>query len=132
MEPILKNDFCEMNYESATSIIYCHWSGLLSMKAVKIGGLKMIELLSSKNCHKILNSNLGVKGTFSGASEWIGTEFFPFAIKAGLKHFAWVLANDVFAKNSAQKSVKSGEAVNEYVTQFTDLESAKAWLVSLP
>lgn len=105
------------------------WTGFQNLTSVKQGCFKMLHMLKKHGCHKIINDNTHVQGTWSEAADWVGQEWFPMMEKAGLKYFAWVFSQSTFSQLSARKSVdvKEGKVTIQF---FADVASAHEWLTA--
>jgi len=104
-----------------------NWTGFQDFITVQAGCYKMLELIKANQVTRIMNDNREVVGTWSEASEWVGTEFFPMMEQAGVKHLAWIFSGSVFSQLSAKKSLDV--AVGSIVTQsFTDIALAEEWI----
>lgn len=130
METIFQNEFIEIQYDDANHWVYSNWQNYQTMESVQDGCEKILELLNEKKCTKILNDNRLVKGTWAFAAEWVGNVWFPRAIEAGLKQFAWIYSPDIFSKFSTDQSTKNTEG--EVIQTFNDIKAGEEWLKSMP
>ncbi|MBT34128.1 MAG: hypothetical protein CMO01_31070 [Thalassobius sp.] len=126
-EVILKEKNFELSYNPSENILYCNWIGFQSTEKVKDGCNKMLEVLKSKKCSKVLNDNTHVTGPWQYATEWVATEWFPEMEKSGLEHFAWVFSQNVFAQLSAKKAIPASGVV----TTFKSTNEGINWLRTL-
>lgn len=131
-KPAIRNEGFYQD-DNITIICYDHqylsanWTGFQNFDSVKQGCMYMLDMIIKHNCTKILNDNRQVLGTWSEASDWVGTVFFPMMEKAGITQLAWVFSPSVFSQLSAKKSVNV--AVGSITTQFfTDVQLAAEWL----
>lgn len=124
-----KDDSITITYNEQYHRLDVDWTGFQSFDSVQRGGMLLLKMLKENHCHKILNDNRNVLGTWSEASEWAGEVWFPMIEKAGLEYFAWIYSPSVFSQLSAKKSVDI--AIGNVVTQFfTDISIAEGWLNS--
>lgn len=119
-----------IQYDVPRKCLNVDWKGFQDLASVKAGCLKMLEMLSKNQCHKVLNDNAHVLGTWSEAAEWVGREWFPRMEKVGLQYFAWILSTSTFSIMSAEKSInlKEGKVVTQL---FTTRQEAKQWIESV-
>ncbi|WP_374949180.1 ATP-binding protein [Mucilaginibacter sp.] len=104
-----------------------NWTGFQDFDSVQKGCIKMLEIIKTNKVNRILNDNRQVLGTWSEASDWVGTEFFPMIEEDGVVYLAWIFSGSVFSQLSAKKSMDV--AVGEITTQFfTDINLAEQWL----
>lgn len=127
-----KNEFYEdericIYYNKIYNRLDIDWIGHQNMETVKHGCLKTLEMILRFKVNKILNNNSRVMGSWSDASEWVGTIFFPMMEKKGIHSVAWVYSSNAFSQLSAKKSVDV--AVGNITTQFfTSFEAAEEWI----
>ncbi|TDG34915.1 PAS domain S-box protein [Pedobacter changchengzhani] len=117
-----------IKYDDDLKLIHMDWKGFQNLKTVQNGCLLALEMLKKYGAKKILNDNTHVLGTWSEASEWVGTELFPQMEQCGLTHFAWIYSQSGFSQLSARKSVDVMIG-NVTVQFFTEIEEAKKWLI---
>ncbi|MEM1136010.1 MAG: hypothetical protein AAGI07_09230 [Bacteroidota bacterium] len=126
MKSLFKNRHIEVSYDSKNHWIYCNWQNYQTLESIKEGGEQIILHLKKNKCNKILNDNRLVKGTWTFATEWITTNWFPRVIGAGLTHFAWIYSPDVFSKFSTDQVAKSNS--NDIIRKFNNIEEGESWL----
>lgn len=125
-----KNSNITVNYNKEADRIDTDWYGFHNLETVKAGCMVMLEITRKNNCKKIINDNRHVLGTWSEASEWVGTSFFPMLENAGVAYLAWVIPSNMFSQLSAKKSVDV--AVGNVITQFfTDISLAEEWIAGV-
>ncbi|UII30436.1 hypothetical protein LVD17_19270 [Fulvivirga ulvae] len=126
-ETLLKEKNLEVTYDTATHILFCRWIGFQNRDKIIAGGNKILELFKKKNnCSKILNDNTEVTGPWQDAAEWTVTQWFPQMEKAGLKYFAWIFSENIFAQLSAKNAMPD----SDIVTTFNSANEALEWLKS--
>src|SRR5688572_12969856 len=126
---LFSNDSLVISYEEKTGIICMDWKGEQNLETVKLGCNKLIKLLREVNCHKILNDNTHVRGSWSDASEWVATECLPNLKEAGLEYIAWVYSPSKFSQLSTNETLNLNKSV--VAVTFQDVEAAKKWLESM-
>lgn len=114
----------KISYDNDTNILYCKWIGFQTKEEVMNGCEKILEEVKHKECSKVLNDNTDVTGPWQEATEWVARNWFPRMEEAGLKHFAWVFSENIFAELSA----KSAKPDSEVVTTFNSPQAADTWL----
>jgi hypothetical protein len=124
METLYMADNLHISYDPDTGIMFCKWVGHQSTEVIQHCGAVMIRLLKERKIEKILNDNTEVNGPWMDAAEWTAQEWFPLMIQAGLKHFAWVLSQDIFAELSAIEAMPESNAV----CTFYSIAEAHRWL----
>lgn len=121
---LLRKKNVEIELDSETGILYCHWIGLQDKESIMVSGQEILGLFKDLKCTKILNDNSKVIGPWHEAAEWVTEVWFPSMIKIGLKHFAWVLSTNIFAELSAKKVSSEGNVIQ----YFTNYEQAVRFL----
>jgi hypothetical protein len=121
----------DIDLDLKNKCLYANWKGFQLIESVKNGCEKMLLFLQKHDCHHVLNDNTNVSGVWSGASEWVATDWFPRMKDAGLKKFAWVYSPSYFSRLSTDKTLEATppELLKENIIEvFTDIEEAREWL----
>ncbi|MFD2244996.1 hypothetical protein [Pontibacter ruber] len=116
-----------IEYNHADEWLYVNWRGYQNYDSIVSGCEKILYFLKETQCTKVLNDNTNVEGIWSGASKWVGRDWFPRMQVAGLKCFAWVYSPSTFSRLSADKALKHTLDLS-YIETFDDMEHAQAWL----
>ncbi|WP_051189551.1 PAS domain S-box protein [Daejeonella oryzae] len=125
-----KDNSIVINYNEISKNLEIDWIGFESFESVQKGCMKALEMINRFECSKVLNDNRRVLGTWSDASDWVGTVFFPMMENAGVKNVAWIFSPSSFSQLSAKKSLDV--AVGNITAQFfTDMNLAKKWLAEV-
>lgn len=124
---LLKEKHLEIAFDPETKILHCRWMGFQNKEKIMSSGHKILEIFKGKpECSKILNDNTEVTGPWQDAAEWTATVWFPEMEKAGLKKFAWIFSDNIFAELSA----KNAQPDTDIVTTFKSKVEALRWLES--
>jgi len=128
MEVLYKTKKVEAIYHPKENYFYFNWIGFQNKASLIENGTKLIDVFGSKmECAKILNDNSKVTGPWQDAADWVVTEWFPAMEKCGLKQFAWIFSNNIFAELSAKKV--SLNVNSDIVRPFHSMNEAKIWLL---
>ncbi|MBB2148716.1 PAS domain-containing sensor histidine kinase [Pedobacter gandavensis] len=122
-----QDDSLTVSYNKEHHRLDAKWKGFNSKETVQHGAMVMLALLRANECHKILNDNREVLGTWSDASDWVGETWFPMIEKAGLTHFSWINSPDIFCRFSAEKSASIALG-NVEIQFFAEIQSAEDWI----
>lgn len=124
-----QDEHITISYNAELNMIQAFWKGFQNFSTIQNAGLITLEMVKQYQVKKILNDNTQVMGTWSEASDWIGTELLPMMHGIGLKYVAWIYSPNSFSQLSAQKSidVMTGGLI---VNFFTDVKEAEIWLKS--
>lgn len=122
-----KDDKVTIVYNMNKRRMEVDWTGYQNLDSVQHGCMQMLKMLKKNGCHKVVNDNSHVFGTWSEASEWAGKEWLPLMEEAGLKYFAWILSPSAFAELSARKTVDvmDGSVITHF---FNSVEEGEAWV----
>jgi hypothetical protein len=124
---LLREKAIVIEYYPEHQYIAVDWIGYQTVDSVKYGCEKMLEFLSQYNCRRVLNDNTNVTGIWSGASAWVGGDWFPRMAEAGLQHFAWVYSPSAFSRLSTDESLRFLEE-KKIARTFDNTEAAREWL----
>jgi hypothetical protein len=113
-------------YDYQHDWLYADWTGDQSLESVQEGCLRILELLRTERCTKVLNDNTKVTSMWSDASEWVGATWFPQMAEAGLEYFAWIYSPNVYSRLSADLSMQ--HTTRPIVLAFDNQEMATNWL----
>jgi len=115
-----------MEHVEDKNYVVLRWVGYQSEEDIYQAGEKILEIFTKMNCNKVLNDNREVRGPWNKASEWTQNVWFPRMIEeGGLKKFAWVFPENIFAELSAKKAMPN----NQLVSKFDSYYAAEEWLL---
>lgn len=130
-EVIFDNRFITVSYDYENKWVYAQWRGNLDFDRIRIGFDHILHVIRLKNCAKVINDNsLAKTEGWAKALDWTKNEWYPKAMKAGLKKSTFVIheeninkTTNFFLDNSISKQELT--CLNQY---FSTLEKAKVWL----
>lgn len=122
-------DFLTVECSNPFYLIYANWKGYQTEHSVRIGCEKVLEAVAQFQCSKILNDNTNIAGIWAPASTWIGTDWLPRVLEAGVKRFAWVCAATSMNRVLADEAIKNSNA-EDLVQTFESTDDARKWLDS--
>ncbi|WP_242918762.1 hypothetical protein [Pontibacter liquoris] len=126
-ELLFRNNFIAIEYDNDDDWMYVNWRGIVSQHDVVAGCGEILRFVKERQITAILNDNTHVEGAWSGASKWVGTEWFPAIQESGVKHFAWIYSPSVLSRLSADKALKF--VSNKTLIRFFDeYDLAADWL----
>ena len=107
MKQELKNEqgdiYYTVEYLEQQNVVHSIWEGdYLLVEEVKQACSLGLSYIEKYEVTKIINDNKKLKGSWDEANEWIAKTWMPQAIEAGLLKFAHVVADDIYAKLSAE------------------------------
>jgi hypothetical protein len=106
--------------------LYLNWKGYVSVSQVKEGVEKILEVLKTHYCTRLLNDNRELFGSWTQSIRWLETDFMPRAIALGLEKIAFIYSRDPSARYSVDRFL---EVNDQYSAQtFHDYRTAEDWL----
>ncbi|MCG8308936.1 MAG: hypothetical protein MI975_16190 [Cytophagales bacterium] len=121
---LLKKKNVIVEHDKQQNYLYLNWVGFQTEEGIYEAGEDILEIFKKLDCSNVINDNREVQGPWNKASEWTQSYWFPAMIKAGLKKFAWIFPDNVFAELSASKAMPNTEVVHK----FYEYEAAENWL----
>jgi hypothetical protein len=112
------------------AFIYAQWFGVQSIETVMEGGYKLLEMMHSKPCAKLLNSNRNVIGSWDMALAWAENEWAPQMRAAGLRYLAQVVPSSIYATLTIENLIQRIDEEFEIRT-FEEDGHAEEWLLSV-
>lgn len=124
---LLKEKSIVIEYDSKNHWLEADWVGYQTVDSVKNSCERMLEFLKEYKCEKVVNNNTHVTGIWSGASVWVGRDWFPRMAAAGLKYFAWIYSESAFSRLSTNESLRNLQN-KEIAKTFESIEEGRRWL----
>lgn len=121
---LYESRFLQVDHNTATGILICSWKDQQTTDGITDACGIILGFIREKKINKILNDNTSVKGPWKDVAEWVRLVWFPSIIEAGVKQFAWVQSQDVFARASAKIAVYESPVI----MVFKKFEDAQRWL----
>lgn len=122
-------DYISIEYNDQYDWIYSDWKGYQTENSIMAGCEKLLEACQTFNCSKLLNDNTNVVGIWTPASAWVGNNWIPRVMNAGVKYFAWVYSSSAMSRVSTDESIKNASEP-QFIHVFEDIEAAKKWLTN--
>lgn len=126
-EILYRESYIVIEYNDHDNWLYVNWRGYINFDTVKAGCEKILQLMKETKCYRILNDNSNVEGIWSGASIWVGQDWFPRMRAAGLECFAWVYSASTLSRLSMDKSIRN-TADKTCIKTFENVVAAEDWL----
>jgi hypothetical protein len=125
---LFEDTFIRISLDSEGGWLYADWTGYQTVGTVQDGCERMLELMREHGLRAVLNDNTHVVGIWSGAAEWVATDWFPRMNAAGLRCFAWVYSPTRFSQISTDETLSLVDPDAIGVKVFFDAAEAKEWL----
>ncbi len=127
---IYENKFGKAEYDEATKTVRTQYIGISMVEPIKDYLQKVIQYSEKHPIRHGITNLTQMKGTFTGAMDFIEGEFYPKMINNGLQTYAMVISNDIFTKFAADELTKKiGGKLDWQV--FSSLEEAEKWTSSM-
>ena len=119
-------------YDSSLDTVIFNFSGSPELEAFKEVANSAIPLIKEHNCNKILNDITELEVNSIENQEWTQKEWFPEVEKAGLKYFAFLMAENIFGQVSAEQTNEKAEEEGRIkIEYFGNKAKAEEWLKSI-
>jgi hypothetical protein len=106
--------------------LYADWTGYQAVEQVKQGCEQLLLCMLARQTYDILNDNTNVAGIWTGAAEWVGTNWFPRLRAKGMRRFAWVYSPSRFSQISTDSALQV--APPDIAKVFSTMAEAEEWL----
>ncbi len=126
-ELLFRSNFIAIEYNYEDDWMYANWRNTVTRQEVVIGCNEILRHVVERQVLDILNDNTHVEGIWSGASKWVGKEWFPMIREAGVRHFAWVYSPSMLSRLSMDKTLTYATD-EEFIKTFDDIDEATDWL----
>jgi hypothetical protein len=121
--------YCTVIYDPGNQWVYDSWSGIFgSQENFRKGLMCVRDMMRQHHAPRGLSDTSNMVGSYDGSKAWVQAEIIPELVKAGLRHHAMVISQNIFSKLSTKDYVMT---MKDYEVQlFDSLEKAKLWLLS--
>ncbi|WP_426061282.1 hypothetical protein [Hymenobacter sp. B1770] len=114
-----------IGYDTENGWLYVDWKGEHNQLSSQAACELMLDCLRAMPCPKILNDNSNITHINMQLTQW-GVRWVEQMRLAGLQYIAWVLPQNLLARQSVESTVHAIEAPR--VGTFDDVASAYVWL----
>ena len=119
----------EVYYDNAKKTVNVEFTGMPELDEFKEQANSIITKMKEHNAIKVLNDISRLEGNSIEIQEWTQDIWFPLVKKAGLKYYAFIMAEDIFGQVSAEQTNEKNENDGELVIKyFKDRKTAEEWL----
>ena len=130
LKKVFGEEYLQIEVMPGNAFINAQWSGVQSVETVKEGGYKILETIRESGCHKLLNSNKNVIGSWDLALDWAENEWAPAVRKAGLRYMAQVVPSSIYAAMTIESLLPRIDG-NFEIRTFEEDKDAEVWLRSV-
>jgi hypothetical protein len=120
----------KVSWDEATQCIMSEWYGMVPTAKLRGTLEKILELCQQKATKRYLADISQLTVVTKDDEAWLGENWFPRAMAAGVKSFAFVIPKSALTRLSANEVIRKVPNTDKEMTQFSSLEEAKKWLRS--
>jgi hypothetical protein len=126
LQLIYQNKYGKAEYDASLQTVRTEYIGISNTDAIIDYLQKVIEFSETHSIRHGITNLVQLKGTFTGALDFIENQFYPSMINNGLISYAMIISSDVFTRFSAdQLTKKIGGKLDWRV--FSNLDEAENW-----
>lgn len=123
-------DTCaDVIWDETAKAVIVEWKKFATLEKIQLVLNKALELLQQKKASKYLGNSSNMAPFSKEAGIWLGEDWMPRAIAAGMKYLAYLVPKSALARMTIQ-NIKSEPVTNYEAAFFDSMEAAKAWLAS--
>ncbi len=130
LNELFREEYIAICLDTDGGWLQADWRGYQTVGTVQSGCERILELMVEHRTGRVLNDNTNVVGIWSGASEWVATDWFPRMTAAGLTCFAWVYSPTRFSQVSTDETLARMDSEAVGVKVFYEVDEAREWLRS--
>ena len=117
-------------FDESLNAIIAVFDGILEKEEFQLRANEITVLLKKHGINKVLNNTSKLEAVTVENQDWTEQVWFPKAIEAGLKHFAFLMPSDIVGEVSMQQTNKKAEEDSPVnIKYFGDEKEAKEWLL---
>ena len=106
------------------------WKGFVTLDKIRTGLEKALELYQAKGKGRWLADTSQIMPFSKEAERWMNEDWFPRAIKTGIKKMAVLIPKSTLGKMSVESLMGKVPGTNLTTAYFDNQEAAKRWLIS--
>ena len=123
-------DTCaDVIWDETARVVIIEWKKFGSLEKIQLVLNKGLELFQEKKASKYLGNSSNMAPFSKEAGIWIGEDWTPRAITAGMKYLAYLIPKSAMTRLTIQ-NIKSEPVSNYEAAYFDSMEAAKAWLAA--
>lgn len=119
-----------VSWDESTQAVTVVWKGFVTLDKVRTGLEKALELYQAKGKGKWLADTTQILPFGKEAERWMNEDWFPRAIKAGVKKMALLIPKSSLGKMSLESLMGKVPGTDLTTAYFDNQEAAKKWLIS--
>jgi len=91
-----------LDYDLVDNVLYARWTAVQTLATTRAGYEQILAELPALHCHRLLDDRRESHLMWDELAEWMATDWYPRAHRAGLHHHAVVFAKDFFGHRATE------------------------------
>jgi len=133
MKEVLRTKYDVIYLDAANKIVKNEWSPVtesMTWEEFKSELLALKEIVVKNNTYGVLGDTSGLRyGITPEQQEWIGQNYFPDVLAAGLKKYAIIVSTDFITELSVEQTIEETSSAPFASKFFDSQEKALEWLL---
>ena len=123
-----ENEFMKVIHQKMTDIVFTSYKGYADDDVIHTGLMKAIEIAQSQKASNMIFDNTKFEGATPESQRWVKEKYFRLTYDAGIRNFAIVVPEHVFAVFSIDMAVNEDMIELLNIEKFSDVETAIEWV----
>ena len=91
-----------LDYDLVDNVLEARWTAEQSLATTRAGYEQVLAELRPLHCHRLLDDHRESHLMWDELADWMATDWYPRAYRAGLRHHAMVFATDFFGHRATE------------------------------
>ena len=91
-----------LDYDLVDNVLEARWTSMQTPATTRAGYEQILAELPAQHCHRLLDDRQESHLMWDELADWMGTDWYPRAHRAGLRHHAIVFANNFFGHRATE------------------------------
>ena len=91
-----------LDYDLVDNVLDARWTAAQTLATTRTGYEQVLLELPALQCHRLLDDRRESHLMWDELAEWMATDWYPRAHRAGLRHHAMVFAKDFFGHRATE------------------------------
>ena len=122
-----ENEFMKVEYLSDKNVVITSYKGFAEDEIIKTGLLKAIDIVKNSNTTNMVFDNTRFEGSTPELSDWVKNKYFNLAYDTGVKNFAIVVPDHVYAAFSIEVATNNDMREVMNIEKFANPQEAIKW-----
>ena len=117
-----------LDYDLVDNVLEARWAAAQTPATTRAGYEQILAELPALHCHRLLDDRRESHLMWDELAEWMATDWYPRARRAGLQHHAVVFATDFFGHRATE--VVLARVANDQVLGYDSMAAARRALLA--